>query len=236
MSIWNGSPNFWRSLCRFSLLDVVNVIIVFRPSYWVQWVSRKVHLENVNNVSCYLSRSMLPLAMVQGRPSSSLVPITQNQSQALPRPLTLMTVTSGYRYIYFPRVAANCGSTDTASAYVFENKLGELKRSIRSSHKPITSLIRGVLRKQSVETKRQLVPPSQVLTTTEPNNAYVPGREGWKVLPADTSWKRNLSVITLHQHYPILQKSCGLETQWMLSRQFQPVCACDLYLPAGTKL
>ena len=89
-------------------------------------------------------------------------------------------VSNVHAHLHFPQVATNYGSIDTVSAYVFENKLGELKRSIRSSHKPIISLVRGVLRKQSVETKRQLVPPSQVLMTTEPNNVYVDMSQGGK--------------------------------------------------------
>jgi len=63
-------------------------------------------------------------------------------------------VSTVHAHLHFPQVAANYGSIDTVSAYVFENKLGELKRSIQSSHKPVISLIRGVLRKQSVESKR----------------------------------------------------------------------------------
>lgn len=82
-------------------------------------------------------------------------------------------VSNVHAHLHFPQVATNFGSIDTVSAYMFENKLGELKRSIRSSHRPIISLIRGVLKKQSVENKRQLVPPVQVLMTTEPNNVYV---------------------------------------------------------------
>jgi len=89
-------------------------------------------------------------------------------------------VSNVHAHLHFPQVAANYGSIDTVSAHVFENKLGELKRSICSSHKPIISLIRGVLRKQSVESKRQLVPPSQVLMTTEPNNVYVDMSQGGK--------------------------------------------------------
>jgi len=82
-------------------------------------------------------------------------------------------VSNVHAHLHFPQVATNFGSIDTVSAYMFENKLGQLKRSVRSSHRPIISLIRGVLRKQSIENKTQLVPPSQVLMTTEPNNVYV---------------------------------------------------------------
>ena len=91
-------------------------------------------------------------------------------------------VSNVHAHLHFPQVATNYGSIDTVSAYKFENKLGELKRSVRSSHKPIISLIRGVFRKQSAENKRHFVSPKQVLTTTEPNNVYVDmshgGRDG----------------------------------------------------------
>ena len=89
-------------------------------------------------------------------------------------------VSNVHAHLHFPAVATEYGSIDTVSAYMFENKLGELKKSVRSSHRPIISLIRGVLRKQSVEQKRQLVLPSQILTTTEPNNVYVDMSQGGK--------------------------------------------------------
>lgn len=76
-----------------------------------------------------------------------------------------------YSQLHFPDVAKVYGSIDNVSAYGFENKLGEFKKIVRSIHRPIVSLIKGIQRKQASEGKfmQSLIP----VYTKAPNNVYI---------------------------------------------------------------
>lgn len=78
--------------------------------------------------------------------------------------------------LHFPEVAKVHGSVDNVSAYVFESKLGELKKIIRSSHRPILSMIKGIQRKQAAMDGVQPVPEMAEIYTKSPNNIYISKR------------------------------------------------------------
>lgn len=76
--------------------------------------------------------------------------------------------------LHFPQVSSAHGSLDSVSAYPSESKLGEFKKMVRSSHRPIISMIKGIQRQQAAECK--IVDPSAspvCIFTEAPNNIYV---------------------------------------------------------------
>ena len=75
--------------------------------------------------------------------------------------------------LHFPEVARAHGSIDSVSAYPFESKLGQFKKMIRSSHRPIVSLIKGIQRQQAAECIADSLSSSPRVHTKVPNNIYI---------------------------------------------------------------
>lgn len=73
---------------------------------------------------------------------------------------------------HFPEVAAHHGGLDNVSAYPFENHLRKLKKLVRSSHIPIVSIIKGILRRQSNLLKSESRTKITVKCNS-PNNVYI---------------------------------------------------------------
>jgi len=75
--------------------------------------------------------------------------------------------------LHFRDVAKLHGSLDNVSAYCFENELGKLKKMVKSSHRAIISLVRGVHKRQAAEQGTLLTVPDLIIKCKAPNNVYV---------------------------------------------------------------
>ena len=75
--------------------------------------------------------------------------------------------------LHFPDVAKVHGSIENVSSYCFENYLGQIKKMVKSSHRPIVSMVKGIERKQAAECDMQnLITPDKIFTKA-PNNIYI---------------------------------------------------------------
>lgn len=95
--------------------------------------------------------------------------------------------------LHFPEVAKTHGSIDNVSAYAFESKLKELKKMVRSSHRPIVSLMKGIQRQQATEggvkTRQEMF-----INTKAPNNIYINIQEN-KCYEAISTYRKSVTCI-----------------------------------------
>ena len=87
-------------------------------------------------------------------------------------------VMNTHSHLHFADVAYRFGSLDNASAYCFENHLGQMKKMVRSSHSAIISLVKGTQKRQAAEEGTVLTPPELVVKLTRPNNVYIDMKDG----------------------------------------------------------
>ena len=79
--------------------------------------------------------------------------------------------------LHFPSVAAIHGSLDNVSAYPFENHLGHLKKFVTSSHNPLIAMMKGVQRRQIIESGKVFTKPEAVVHVKPPHNIYIDHRQ-----------------------------------------------------------
>lgn len=114
--------------------------------------------------------------------------------------------------LHFPEVAKTHGSIDNVSAYAFESKLGEFKKMVRSSHRPIVSLMKGIQKQQATEGEvktRQAI----CIYTKAPNNIYINIQEN-KCYQAIISHRESVTCIEFldpspFYTYPIDSRKIG---------------------------
>ena len=94
---------------------------------------------------------------------------------------------------HFPDVAVFHGSLDEVSAYPFESHLGQLKKSITSSHNPLVSLVKGIHRTQANLTGVTFLKPDPIISTKWPNNIYIDVKKH-KVYEAVTLGMKNIKM------------------------------------------
>lgn len=114
--------------------------------------------------------------------------------------------------LHFPEVAKTHGSIDNVSAYAFESKLGELKKMVRSSHRPIVSLMKGIQKQQATENEVRTRQEISIYTKA-PNNIYINIQED-KCYQAIMTRGESVTCIEYLEHcpfytYPIDSRKIG---------------------------
>lgn len=75
--------------------------------------------------------------------------------------------------LHLAKTASSHGCLDSVSAYPFENKLGALKKSVRSPLHPIMSLIKSTLMEMALNKNKKIIPHKRKPYTKYPNNVYI---------------------------------------------------------------
>lgn len=75
--------------------------------------------------------------------------------------------------LHLAKTASVHGCLDVVSAYKFENKLGDMKRSVRSALHPIVSLVKSTLMEMEMNKNTKIHPPENKIYVKYPNNVYI---------------------------------------------------------------
>ena len=118
-----------------------------------------------------------------------------------------------HQILHFPSYAKLYGSLDKISAYQFENKLGSIKKYVRSSHPGITSLVKGYERQKAADRNTKLVKKNKKIYCKYPNNVYIDVKNHicHQVLEVNDEWAETISYPESESFFshPIDSKKIG---------------------------
>ena len=101
---------------------------------------------------------------------------------------------------HFPDVACRYSGLDGISAYPFENHLGKLKIFVRTSHDPLTSIVKGIRRRKLFSENEKAAPSAPQISVKPPNNIYV-----------DVKWHKFYEAISFHDDSILMKEYLQLE-------------------------